>query len=136
MKKIILFTFILLANLGFSQNQFVGKIKSTDFQNRESLDSIAQVQNHKFGDEIRIYLLFNADEKGNIANLEARSIHPAFEEEAVRLFNDLELAKLIPKRNSAEPESKRYSLPIIYTMETEKERKKRLRKEKRKLNKK
>jgi len=136
MKKIILLIFILLANLSFSQNQFSGKIKSTAFQNRESLDSIAKSQNHKVGDEIRIYLLFNADGKGNITNLEAKSIHLAFEEEAVRLFNDLELAKLIAKRNSAKPESKRYAVPIIYTMESEKERKKRLRKEKRKLNKK
>ena len=74
--------------------------------------------------------MFSVDTDGSIVDVKARSVHPAFEEEAIQIIK--ELPTMDPAIVDGEAIKQRYSLPILFKIETERERKKRERKEARK----
>lgn len=79
----------------------------------------------------RISVQFKIDKKGHVVNVRARGPHPNLENEAVRVVESL--PKMTPGKQKGETVGVLYSLPIIFTVEneTKKEKRKRLRKEKR-----
>lgn len=107
--------------------------KAINNQNIERIDSIAKKLNYKGGDIIKVFAIFTVNEKGEIKNVKARGPHRLFEQEAIRIV------KLIPKLDPKEfkngMKEMKYSLPINFVIETEKERKLREKKEKRKKEK-
>jgi uncharacterized protein YlzI (FlbEa/FlbD family) len=102
--------------------------KAINNQNIERIDSIAKKLNYKGGDIIKVFAIFTVNEKGEIKNVKARGPHRLFEQEAIRIV------KLIPNLDPKEFKNgikeMKYSLPINFVIETDKEKKKRLKKEK------
>lgn len=133
MKRLIIICLILLIQnktIGQNKNLISNTIKN---QNIERIDSIAKKLNYKGGDVIKVFAIFTVNEKGEIKNVKARGPHKLFEQEAIRIV------KLIPKLDPKEfkngMKEMKYSLPINFVIETEKERKSREKKEKRKKEK-
>jgi len=129
MKRFIIISLILfiqVKTIGQNKELILNTIKN---QNIERIDSIAKVLNHK-GGTVRVYTMFTINEKGEINNVKARGPHRLFEQEAIRIVN------LIPKLDPKEfKEGIKFSLPIVFVIETEKEKKSREKKEKRETEK-
>lgn len=131
MKKTFIILILTLTNFAFSQNNLSEKVsQSFNNDNRDRLDSIAKQLNYKAGDQIKVVTIFTINEEGNIVDIKARSVHPLFEQEAIRILN--ELPKITPAEYNGKLISQKYSLPIVFEMETESAKKKRLEKEERK----
>ena len=121
--------FLLFANFIIAQSEVSTKVSNPfNSDNRDRLDSIAKKLNYKGGDEIKVLTVFTIDENGDVGDVMARSVHPIFEEEAKRIINDL--PKMTPAEFDGKRVSRKYSLPIVFRVETEKEKEKRLKKEK------
>ena len=134
MKKIIIILTILLTNLIIGQNNvsnIAGSANNNHDQNR--IDSIAKNLNLKGGETIKVLTTFKINENGDVVDITARSIHTAFEQEAIRIIS--ELPKFNPVILNGEKRSIKYSLPIVFKIETDSEKKARDRKEKRKTEK-
>ncbi|MBL7471525.1 MULTISPECIES: hypothetical protein [Robertkochia] len=100
--------------------------ENTDY---DKIDSIAKVLNLKGGDKIRVYTNFQIDSTGKLKVLKVRAPHKAFEEEAIKLLNMVPTLDP-PKSKSGEfigPVT--FSMPIVFVIETEKQKKKRLKRE-------
>jgi Gram-negative bacterial TonB protein C-terminal len=132
MNKILLLLFV--TSFCFSQNNgaksISEKIKASD---QTRFDSIAKSLKYKGGDQIKVNVLFTINEEGDIVDIKARSVHPEFEKEAIRVVS--ELPKMVPAEHNGKRISQKYALPLIFEIETEKEKKQRLKKEKRKKEK-
>ncbi len=133
MKKAIIITVVLFCNLIFGQNNV--SMISESFKNPEKnrLDSIAKTLDLKEGKTIRIFALFTINENGDIVDIKARAKHRAFEQEAIRVIK--ELPRMTPAVLNGKRIERKYSLPIIFQVETKRMRKSRERKEKRKKEK-
>ncbi|PKQ46856.1 energy transducer TonB [Confluentibacter flavum] len=127
MNKILLLLFV--TSVCFSQSDGVkmisDKIKSSE---QTRFDSIAKSLNYKGGDQIKVTVLFTINDNGDIMDIMARSVHPEFEKEAIRVVS--ELPKMVPAEYNGKRISQKYTLPLVFEIETEKEKAKRLRKEK------
>ncbi|MCF1192352.1 energy transducer TonB [Mangrovimonas sp. AS39] len=129
MKKIIIILILTLTNFAFGQNNLSEKVsESFNTDNRDKLDSIAKQLNYKGGDQIKVLTIFTINEQGNVVDIKARSVHPLFEKEAIRILN--ELPKMTPAEYNGKKISQKYSLPIVFEIETDSAKKKRLKKEK------
>jgi TonB family protein len=128
MNKILLLL-LFLTSFCFSQNEgakiISEKIKEFD---QSRFDSIAKSLNYKAGDQIKVTVLFTINENGDVVDVLARSVHPEFEKEAIRIVN--ELPKMVPAEYNGKKVSQKYTLPLVFQIETEKEKAKRLKKEK------
>lgn len=109
-------------------NKFLAGVEENKDLNK--LDSIAKNLNYKGGDIVAVFAQFTVDENGDVTEITARGPHPAFEEEAVRIIK--ELPKMDPAMQNGAPVARRYSLPLKFKIETEREKKKRLKKERKK----
>lgn len=133
MRKVLLISFLILTNILSGQNNIAEKVsESFNSKNRTELDSIAKTLNYKGGDEIKVFALFTVNEEGTIVDFKARSVHPLFEKEAIRIIK--QLPKMPVAESNAKKMSSKYALPIVFKIETEKEKKRRLKKEKRHKN--
>jgi hypothetical protein len=129
MKKTIIILILTLTNFAFGQNNISEDIsESFNNDNRDRLDSIAKQLNYKGGDQIKVLTIFTINEEGNVVDIKARSVHPLFEKEAIRILN--ELPKMTPAEYNGKLISQKYSLPIVFEIETESAKKRRLKKEK------
>jgi hypothetical protein len=129
MKKTIIILILTLTNFAFGQNNISEDIsESFNNDNRDRLDSIAKQLNYKGGDQIKVLTIFTINEEGNVVDIKARSVHPLFEKEAIRILN--ELPKMTPAEYNGKLISQKYSLPIVFEIETESAKKRRLNKEK------
>lgn len=132
MNKILLLFFV--TSFCFSQNNraktISEKIKASD---QSKFDSIAKSLNYKGGDQIKVNVLFTINEDGDIVDIIARSVHSEFEKEAIRVVS--ELPKMVPPENNGTRVSQKYALPLVFEIETESAKKKRLKKEIRKREK-
>lgn len=81
----------------------------------------------------RTAIQFKIDKEGNVVDVRARAPHPEIENEAIRTISSL--PQLEPGKQKGEPVGVLYSLPIVFKVEapkeTQKEMKKRLKREKR-----
>lgn len=128
MKKLIIISLLL-----FSQSKIIGQnteliSDAVKNQNIERIDSIARKLNYKGGDIIKVFAIFTVDENGEIKDVKARGPHRLFEEEAIRIVNLI--PKLDPKEFKSGMKEMKFTLPINFQIETDKEKKKRLKKEK------
>lgn len=131
MKKTLILFLLILANLAFGQHSISKKVtESFKNENRDRLDSIAKQLNYKGGDQIKVFTIFTINKEGHVTDIKARSVHPLFEKEAIRILN--ELPKMTPAEDGENKISRRFSLPIVFEIETESDKKRRLKKEKRK----
>ena len=125
---LFLFSFLI----SFSQNSDISKNVSEKFNENEIVNDfnrIAKSLNFKSGELIKIRVIFEIDENGNVINIKASGPHPYFEKEAIRLVESL--PKMEPAIKNGVPISVKYSLPINFKIETEAEERKRLKNEER-----
>ncbi|WP_419212601.1 energy transducer TonB [Maribacter sp. X9] len=134
MKNTFIIILLTITNFIFGQNNVSEKVsESFNVDNREILDSIAKQLNYKGGDKIKVLTIFTINEEGNVVDIKARSVHPLFEKEAIRVLS--ELPKMPPAKNNGKAISQKYSMPIVFEIETESAKKQRIKKEKRKREK-
>lgn len=133
MKKALFFLLLVCANSLLGQNTISKNISESLNINKDRLDSIAKKLNYKGGEQVKVLTIFTINENGDIVDIEARSEHPAFEREAIRILS--ELPKMPVADSNGKAISEKYALPLIFVIETEKDKEKRLKKEKRKRKK-
>lgn len=135
MKNTLIITLLVFTNFLYAQNNVSEKVsESFNIDNRDRLDSIAKQLNYKGGDQIKVLTIFTINEEGNVVDIKARSVHPLFEEEAIRVLS--ELPKMPPAKLDGKTISQKYSMPIVFEIETESAKKQRLKKEEREREKK
>ncbi|MBI9041944.1 energy transducer TonB [Lutibacter sp.] len=128
MKKLIIISLLLLLQskiIGQNTELISNAVKK---QNIEKIDSIARKLNYKGGDIIKVFAVFTVNENGEIKDVKARGPHKLFEEEAVRIVSLI--PKLDPKEFKNGMKEMKFTLPINFQIETYKDKKKRLKKEK------
>ena len=131
MNKKLLFIFtVLISSITVAQHDFKQVSDSLQSLNSEKIEKAVTQLGLKPGETVKIFAMFSVDTDGSIVDVKARSVHPAFEEEAIRIIK--ELPPMDPAIVDGEAIKQRYSLPILFKIETERERKKRERKEARK----
>lgn len=130
MKQLLLSSFLLFALAGFSQNYISTEITESFKEQKQDLDSIARSLNYKGGDQIRIITTFKVNEVGEVVDIKASSVHPAFEEEAIRILKNL--PKMNPAQINGKFISQKFALPIVFKVGSEREKRRRLKKEKKK----
>lgn len=122
--------FLLLLTISYVNSQIEPSIieKSvTKNQNLNRIDSIAKVLKYKGGDKVLVHTQFTINEEGQIVDIKARGPHQVFENEAIRIIKMI--PQIEPPSLNGKPASPRFSLPIIFVIETEKQKRKRLKKE-------
>ena len=135
MKKLLLFLVLLTTSTILAQVDSKKLIEGVEAnKNLNRLDSIAKGLNYKGGEVISVYAQFVVDEAGKVTEVKARGPHPAFEAEAIRIIE--QLPKMDPAMYDGKPIARKYSLPLKFKIETEREKKKRLKKERKKAGKK
>ena len=128
MNRLILLVLFLITNLSFSQIDG-DVINNTIKENQDTskFDSISKIMGYKGGDKVRVSTMFIVNKSGEIDSVIARGPHSIFENEAIRII------KKIPKLNPAIVNGKittqRFALPITFVIETENQRKKRVKRE-------
>ena len=128
MNKKLLFIFtVLISSITVAQHDFKQVSDSLQSLNSEKIEKAVTQLGLKPGETVKIFAMFSVDTDGSIVDVKARSVHPAFEEEAIRIIK--ELPPMDPAIVDGEAIKQRYSLPILFKIETERERKKRERKE-------
>lgn len=134
MKNALTIILLTFTNFVFGQNNVSEKVSeyfNVDYRNK--LDSIAKQLNYKGGDQIKVLTIFTIDEEGNVVDIKARSVHPLFEKEAIRVLS--ELPKMPPAKQNGKAVRQKYAMPIVFEVETESAKKQKLKKEKRKREK-
>ncbi|WP_339703606.1 energy transducer TonB [uncultured Marixanthomonas sp.] len=135
MIKKLLFVFtVLISAAVIAQHDFKQVSDSLQSLNSEKIDKAVTQLGLKPGETVKIFAMFSVDTDGSIIDVKARSIHPAFEEEAIRVIQ--ELPAMEPALVEGETIKQKYSLPILFKIETEQERKKRKKREYRKMKRK
>ena len=130
MKNTLIIILLTFTNFVFGQNNVSEKVsESFNIENRDRLDSIAKRLNYKGGDQIKVLTIFTVNENGDVVDIKARSVHPEFEKEAIRVLSAL--PKMPPAKINGKAISQKYSMPIVFEIETESYKKQRLKKEKR-----
>jgi TonB family protein len=130
MKNTLIIILLTFTNFVFGQNNVSEKVsESFNIENRDRLDSIAKRLNYKGGDQIKVLTIFTVNENGDVVDIKARSVHPEFEKEAIRVLSAL--PKMPPAKINGKAISQKYSMPIVFEIETESAKKQRLKKEKR-----
>jgi|TARA_R100000479_G_scaffold70100_2_gene33698 hypothetical protein len=131
MNKKLLFIFtVLISSITVAQHDFKKVSDSLQSLNSKKIDKAVTQLGLQPGETVKIFAMFSVDTDGSIVDVKARSVHPAFEEEAIQIIK--ELPTMDPAIVDGEAIKQRYSLPILFKIETERERKKRERKEARK----
>ncbi|UKM66060.1 energy transducer TonB [Flavobacteriaceae bacterium GSB9] len=99
MRKTIIILLLTLTNFAFGQTSVSKKVsESFNNDNRNKLDSIAKQLNYKGGDQIKVLTIFTINEEGNVVDIKARSVHPLFEKEAIRILEAL--PKMTPSEHN------------------------------------
>lgn len=111
----------------FAQSELPKMVsEAMNFDNGTKLDSIARKLNYKAGDQIKILTSFTVDEEGNVVDIKARSVHPFFEQEAIRVIS--ELPKMPVAKHNGEAISQKYALPIIFEITSAKAKNRKVKK--------
>ena len=128
MQKTFFIIILLISTLGYSQSHYTEEIKhSIESQDRIQVDSVARTLGYKGGEKIKVYVLFKVNNEGEIHDIRARGPHKVFEDEGIRIVS--EIPKLNSDKNLKDGESRKFALPLILVLETDTEKKRRLKKE-------
>jgi|SRR5690606_15171298 len=128
MKKILIILFVLFAVCSYSQT-----VSNINLSEDQQFKNIAEKLNLKPGSDHKIAVIFTIDENGDISNVKARAAYPELEAEAIRIVSELSPMEPIIRDGVAVRQN--FSLPIIFHVETLKEKKARLKKERKKKEK-
>lgn len=79
----LIILFVFSSPFVFTQEPISDSITQSFKEQRRNLDSIARSLNYKAGDQIRILTTFKVNEEGKVVDVKAKSVHPAFEAEAI-----------------------------------------------------
>ncbi len=128
MNRLLLLVLFLFANLSYSQidGELVQSIIKEN-QDVAKFDSISKILGYKGGDKVRVSTMFIVTKTGEIDSIVARGPHAIFENEAIRIIK--KVPPLNPAIVNGKPITQRFALPITFVIETEKQRKRRLKKE-------
>ena len=122
MNKYFLFLFtVLISTLTIAQHDFERISDSLQQLNSKKIEKAISQLGLKPGETVKIFAMFSVDTDGSIVDVKARSVHPAFEEEAIRIIQ--ELPTMEPAVVDGKAIKQRYSLPILFKIETEREKK-------------
>ena len=121
MKTSIFFLLFLVSVTGFSQNIIREAIKASN------LKEIAYNLGLEPGSKQTIPTKFVVEKVGTLTQIEATSAYPALNEEAVQILKGV--GKLVPREVRGEYVIQQISLPMVFYVETQEQRKLRLRKE-------
>ena len=128
MKKIITLILFLLCFTAFGQNNFkVIFSKVTENVNQDKLYETTKNLGYKGGESIRVFAKFAVNWKGEIVDVSARAPHKIFEDEVIRLIKAI--PQFGPPKNLKEGQKMKFTLPVNLVLETDSERKRRLKKE-------
>lgn len=127
MKRLIVLCFLLVGVFGFSQNPAELSEALKKNQNQDTINAIAEETGYKPGDEIRVITVFKIDKNGEVSGVKASGPEKAFEDEAKRLIRSL--PKFEDENYTNNEIGRNFSLPLIFKVETKKERRKRLKRE-------
>ena len=119
----MLFTILLGIPL-FAQNPPVDKINealATSF-NEINSDSIYASHGLKKGDKVKVLVLFTINEEGKATNIKAKGPYPIFEQEAIKILENLPQVPV--KNENGTAKSMNFALPITFVIEYSKRKKK------------
>lgn len=128
MNRIFLLVFFLITNLSFSQidKEAISNLIKEN-QDSSKFDSISKILGYKGGDKVRVSTMFSVNKTGGIDSIVARGPHSIFENEAIRLIE--KLPPFDPAIVNGKPSRVRFALPIIFVIENESQRKRRIKRE-------
>lgn len=89
-------------------------VKITEFVNKNYNTDIAKKYGVPGNQRIKIYVIFKIDKKGGVVDVKARSPHPKFTEEAVRVVKML--PKMKPGIQRGKPVVVPFALPIVFNI--------------------
>lgn len=129
MTKIVLrFLFAFAFFNGFGQiDQSAISNAISENQDLNKIDSIAKLLNYKGGEKVKVFTRFRISGEGKIIDIQAKGPHSFFEDEAIRIIK--KLPDFEPAEYNGKPISPSFALPMIFVIETQKQKKKRLKKE-------
>jgi len=131
MKSFLRFLIFLFSLTAFSQvDREVLERKIYEESQNSNFDSITKALGYKGGDKVLVYTIFAINKDGKIVDIKAKGPHSVFEKEAIRILENT--PEIVPKNYKAPEVNPRFSLPITFVIETEKQKARRLKNEKRK----
>lgn len=98
--------------------------------NVNKLTSQVEELGYKGGEKIKVFVIFNVNTQGKVEIINVRAPHKIFENEARKLVNSL--PQFTPRVINGKAINQKYTLPIVFKIETKREKRRRLKKEKRK----
>ncbi|TXK70876.1 hypothetical protein [Mesonia sp. HuA40] len=129
MKKSVLLLFLALTSISFGQTNLTREFaKIFNKANKDELNRIAHTLNFEPNKEIRVFVFFKINEKGEFYDINARSEHHSIEKEVIKLFKEFTADKTTYVEE--EKIGKKLALPVVFKTENERARKRRLKKEK------
>lgn len=107
--------------------------KVSEKSESSNFDSIVKALGYKEGDELLVWTIFTINKEGKIIDIKARGPHPILEKEAIRILEST--PEIVPENFKPTEEEPRFSLPITFVIESDKQKAKRLKRENRKSEK-
>lgn len=123
-KKIILIITILFGIPLFAQHPSLNKINEglANAFNEINSDSIYASLGLKNGDKVKVMAMFTINEEGKATNIKAKGPYPIFEQEAIKIIENLPQIPL--KNENGISKSMNFALPITFVIEYSKKKKK------------
>ena len=126
-KLTLLFICYLLSYPSVAQSLDGLKLDIAKSFHTNEIDSISKVMKLKPGDQVKVFAIFKVSENGELFDIQARGPHPVFEKAVIKA-----LEKISPLDLKIENEQS-FALPVIYIIETDAEKKRRIRRERKNL---
>lgn len=127
MRKLILLCFLGLSVSINAQTSAEIAERLKELQDKNKTDSIAKVFGYKGGEEVKVLSVFTLNSEGKAEVIKVSGPDPLFEKEAKKLIESLpQFEDDLFLKNEVGPN---FSLPLIFKIETKRERRKRLKEE-------
>ncbi|MBO0324052.1 hypothetical protein J0X14_17215 [Muricauda sp. CAU 1633] len=128
-KLLVLFVILISFEVDAQINKEILKQKVSEESKSSNFDSITKSLGYKGGDKVLVLTIFTINKEGEIVNVKARGPHPLFEKEAIRILQNT--PEIVPENFKPREEDPKFSLPITFVIETERQKAKRIKKENR-----
>lgn len=122
-KLTLLFICYLLSYPSVAQSLDGLKLDIAKSFHTNEIDSISKVMKLKPGDQVKVFAIFKVNENGKLFDIQARGPHPVFEKAVIKALEEISPLDLKIENEQS------FSLPVIYIIETDAEKKRRIRRE-------
>lgn len=122
--------FLLMGKVNAQVDEKALKQKMAEEPYSSEFDSIAQAMGYKDGDKILVWTIFTISKEGKLVDIKARGPHPILEKEAIRILENT--PEIVPENFKPKEVNPKFSLPITFVIEKERQEAKRLKRERRK----